>query len=612
MPSTRRGLFVLCVAAAALVPSLAQAWWNDDWQFRKELTFDLSAAGANVSGTPTDVPVLVRLSLANFEFFNDTKPDGGDLRFIAADDKTALKYHIERYDPQAQMAFLWVQVPRLTGGKAGEKIYLYYGNKDAAAASDAAGTYDAHQALVYHFGAAAGAPQDSTAYKAEPVAFQPGVTPAALIGSGAQFSGNTLITIPATGALLHVPAQGYTISTWLRIAAPQTRAYVAALEDANGSIVLGLDGARVYAETRSGAQTATAAQTGDGLSLGDWHHVALTIGAGKLTLWVDGVETGSQPTSIGDVGGSLTVGGSAAGANYLTGDLDELQVSNVARPAEWLQAAARSQGMVAPLLVYGGDSQKESGGGEGYFATTLRSVTFDGWVIIGILTIMFFWSVWIMIFKSIYLGRVAKGNGHFLDEFHKLRDDPSAVERRFGAPSTNKTDKKEDSAFEKSDEEHEEFGASTLYRLYHHGMREVLTRIEGKSAGAARAQTLSPTAIESIRATMDASQTRMTQRLQNQMVLLTIAIAGGPFLGLLGTVVGVMITFAAIAVSGDVNVNAIAPGTAAALVATVFGLGVAIPCLFGYNWLNSRIKEIVADMRVFSDEFVARVAEQYS
>ena len=100
----------------------------------------------------------------------------------------------------------------------------------------------------------------------------------------------------------------------------------------------------------------------------------------------------------------MTVGGSSRGANYFTGDLDELQVSNIARPAEWLQAAARSQGMVAPLLVYGGDSQKESGGGEGYFATTLRSVTFDGWVIIGILTIMFFWSVWIMIFKSIYLG----------------------------------------------------------------------------------------------------------------------------------------------------------------------------------------------------------------
>ena len=96
------------------------------------------------------------------------------------------------------------------------------------------------------------------------------------------------------------------------------------------------------------------------------------------------------------------------------------------------------------------------------------------------------------------------------------------------------------------------------------------------------------------------------------MVLLTIAISGGPFLGLLGTVVGVMITFAAIAASGDVNVNAIAPGIAAALVATVAGLGVAIPALFGYNYLNTRIKEINADMRVFVDEFVTRIAEHYS
>ena len=55
------------------------------------------------------------------------------------------------------------------------------------------------------------------------------------------------------------------------------------------------------------------------------------------------------------------------------------------------------------------------------------------------------------------------------------------------------------------------------------------------------------------------------QRLNRLMVVLTIAISGGPFLGLLGTVVGVMITFAAIAASGDVNVNAIAPGIAAAL-----------------------------------------------
>jgi len=93
--------------------------------------------------------------------------------------------------------------------------------------------------------------------------------------------------------------------------------------------------------------------------------------------------------------------------------------------------------------------------------------------------------------------------------------------------------------------------------------------------------------------------------------LLTIAISCGPFLGLLGTVVWVMITFAAIAASGNVDVNSIAPGIAAALAATVAGLAVAIPSLFGYNYLGSRIKDISADMHVFVDEFVAKIADQH-
>jgi len=116
---------------------------------------------------------------------------------------------------------------------------------------------------------------------------------------------------------------------------------------------------------------------------------------------------------------------------------------------------------------------------------------------------------------------------------------------------------------------------------------------------------------ETLRAKLDRTTAYETQKLNSMMVMLTIAISGGPFLGLLGTVVGVMITFAAIAASGDVNINAIAPGIAAALVATVAGLGVAIPALFGYNYLITRIKEITTEMHVFTDEFVTRLAETY-
>ncbi len=117
--------------------------------------------------------------------------------------------------------------------------------------------------------------------------------------------------------------------------------------------------------------------------------------------------------------------------------------------------------------------------------------------------------------------------------------------------------------------------------------------------------------MDAIKAAIDADLVRETQKQNAGMVLLTIAISGGPFLGLLGTVVGVMITFAAIAAAGDVNVNAIAPGIAAALLATVAGLAVAIPALFGYNYLASRIKNITIAMQIFVDEFVTRTAELY-
>jgi biopolymer transport protein ExbB len=215
-----------------------------------------------------------------------------------------------------------------------------------------------------------------------------------------------------------------------------------------------------------------------------------------------------------------------------------------------------------------------------------------------------------MISKTVYLTRVQKGNAAFLTEFAKLRGDPTILDRP--------DDPDDDSALDRSpfvratgDEKDNKFRMSTIYRLYHVGVHEMQGRV-GVSAGAAAVKALSPQAIAALRAVLDASQVRLTQKMSAQMVLLTIAIAGGPFLGLLGTVVGVMITFAAIAASGDVNVNSIAPGIAAALAATVAGLAVAIPALFGYNWLNTKIKNIAADMRVFVDEFVTRIAEHYS
>ena len=62
-------LLVLSLFGASWAPN-ALAWWNGDWSFRKEIDFDLTPTGADIPGAPADVPVLIRLSLGNFQYFN--------------------------------------------------------------------------------------------------------------------------------------------------------------------------------------------------------------------------------------------------------------------------------------------------------------------------------------------------------------------------------------------------------------------------------------------------------------------------------------------------------------------------------------------------------------
>lgn len=600
---------VLALVMVFSLPAVSQAaWWSNDWNFRKEITFDMTPAGANIAGTPVDVPVLIRLHLGNFAYFNDTKRDGSDLRFIAGDDKTPLKFHIERYDPTNQMAFVWVRVPRISGGANSDKIYLYYGNPKASAASDPAGTYDTNQTLVYHFSETQLPLGDSTAYGNKPSAATVELNPPSLIGGGVKLTGTTSISVPSSSSLRVLASQGATFSAWVRIGSAQADADVFDLKDSGNELVLGINGLQAFARLAGAAGNVNVAHSAS-LKADEWHHLAATLGAGKLILYVDGAAAGSAAAPSPEIAGTLTIGAGAGGAHGVVGEMDEVEVSNVARSAEWLRAAAVSQGGESPLVIYGNDAQRETEK-VSYIKVTLQNVTADGWVVIIVLAVMFLIALLIIVSKAVYLARVQRGNKLFLAEFSKLRGDPTALDRPEGANGDNALDL---SPFVRAtgDEKANKFRMSTVYRLYHVGVREMRSRV-GESAGASAVKALSPRAVDALRAALDASQVRLTQRLASQMVLLTIAIAGGPFLGLLGTVVGVMITFAAIAASGDVNVNSIAPGIAAALAATVAGLAVAIPALFGYNWLNTRIKNIAADMRVFVDEFVTRVAEHYS
>src|SRR5258706_1504662 len=148
MHSPRRHMFVrwflgALLALMVLSPLKAEAWWNGDWSYRTKI----SIASGKLAGTER-MPVLVRLHDGNFKF-TDAKEDGSDLRFVAADDKTPLKFHIESYDNLLGVAFIWVDVTPGQGGPT--EFWLYYNNKNATVGADPAGTYDADTALAYHF-----------------------------------------------------------------------------------------------------------------------------------------------------------------------------------------------------------------------------------------------------------------------------------------------------------------------------------------------------------------------------------------------------------------------------------------------------------------------------
>jgi biopolymer transport protein ExbB len=554
-----------------LVPTLALAWWNDDWKQRTTVTLNTGATGVGIQAPVTNAAIPVRLHSGNFDFVA-AKADGSDLRVVGADDKTPLKFWIERFDSINELAVLWVEVPSVLPGTDKNTIYVYAGNdkavNDANAAGGApAGIADSATVAVFHFSEKDGIAADQTGTVKATAATAVEVN--GLLGQSARINGKPILWTPVEHLKI-APNSPLSVSLWIRPDSAAGTLY------AQGPISLALAAGKLTAKI--GAVTVD----GGEIAAATWSKIALTVGSGKATLYVNGTQAGQAdaPASTAPMGGDIRVGDGYQGL------VDEFEIDSAARSADWIKLQYAAQSADAKLIASKTETAGTAAGGgsTSYFGILFKSLTPDAWSIIAILGVMFLIAVAVMITKSLYVSRTDRANQAFLRRF---RDSGDVLKVNDGEGTAA-------------------YDNSSLYRLYLAGMSELNKRKIGQ--GDIR---LSGPSMGAVKATIDADSVREGYALNSQMVLLTIAIAGGPFLGLLGTVVGVMITFASIAAAGDVNVNAIAPGIAAALLATVAGLGVAIPSLFGYNYLASRIKTISSDMQIFVDEFVTRVAEVY-
>ena len=113
--------------------------------------------------------------------------------------------------------------------------------------------------------------------------------------------------------------------------------------------------------------------------------------------------------------------------------------------------------------------------------------------------------------------------------------------------------------------------------------------------------------MEHIKGLIESAVARESVALESGIILLAIAVSGAPFMGLLGTVWGVMEVFSAAAQEGNASLTTVAPGVAAALATTVAGLMVAIPSMFGYNWLVHNLRVATVEMDNFAQELSSKL-----
>jgi len=122
---------------------------------------------------------------------------------------------------------------------------------------------------------------------------------------------------------------------------------------------------------------------------------------------------------------------------------------------------------------------------------------------------------------------------------------------------------------------------------------------------------ISNASFDSVKVALERAVSAQALSLEKGMIVLSTAVAGGPFIGLLGTVWGVMETFSGIARVQAASLTAMAPGVAGALIATVVGLFVAIPAMFAYNYMVTLVRAITQELDNFTSEYATAIAHAY-
>lgn len=213
--------------------------------------------------------------------------------------------------------------------------------------------------------------------------------------------------------------------------------------------------------------------------------------------------------------------------------------------------------------------------------------TIEGKLTIGALLILSLFSWTIMLTKFYQLYRARRVGRKFYAAYTASRD-PLDIQRKG-----------------------EEFEGAPAFALYIKGAEELDYHLKNNPLKVKNERRISATSFEAVKVTLEEAAGAEAMSLEKGMIVLSTAVSGGPFIGLLGTVWGVMETFAGIAKANSASLTAMAPGVAGALIATVIGLLVAIPAMFAYNFMVTTIRTITQELDGYASRYATQIEHKY-
>ncbi len=216
-----------------------------------------------------------------------------------------------------------------------------------------------------------------------------------------------------------------------------------------------------------------------------------------------------------------------------------------------------------------------------------EKATTEGKITIGVLIIvsLLSWTVIITKFRQLWRARAAAKK--FFAAYRAERD-PLGIFRK-----------------------QEDYDGAPANEVYYIGAEELSYQLNNNPVIVKGQVKISAAAFDSVRVALERAVGAEGLGLEKGMIVLSTAVAGGPFIGLLGTVWGVMETFSGIARANQASLTAMAPGVAGALIATVVGLLVAIPAMFAYNFMVTAIRAITQELDNFTTEYATQIEHQY-